>query len=88
MNNLWIKIQTTFHQYQKLYSTPPWHGAHTCEVSRKDINAFSSYSAKTKRDVRTDGGGGGGRCAVYDIDGIFCEFLKYWNMEGGLPDSR
>ena len=25
------KIQTTFHQYQKLYSTPPWHGAHTCK---------------------------------------------------------
>ena len=22
-------IETTFHQYQKLYSTPPWHGART-----------------------------------------------------------
>ena len=48
------KIQTTFHQYQKLYSTP-WHGARTCKVSRKYINAFLSYSAKTKRDGQTDG---------------------------------
>ena len=56
------KIQTTFHQYQKLYSTPPWLGACTCKVSRKYSNAFLSYSAKTKRDGRTDGraGGGGG----------------------------
>ena len=43
------KIQTTFHQYQKLYSTPP------CKVSRKYSNAFLSYSAKTKRDGQTDG---------------------------------
>ena len=49
------KIQTTFHQYQKLYSTPPWLGAHTCKVSRKYSNAFLSYSAKTKRDGQTDG---------------------------------
>ena len=49
-------MQTTFHQYQKLYSTPPWHDAHTCKVSRKYINAFSSYSAKTKRDGQTEGG--------------------------------
>ena len=41
--------------YQKLYSTPPCHGACTCKVSRKYINAFSSYSAKTKRDGQTDG---------------------------------
>ena len=41
-------------KYQKLYSTPPWHGAHTCKVSRKYINAFFSYSAKTKRDGQTD----------------------------------
>ena len=45
----------TFHQYQKLYSTPPWHGARTCKVSRKYINAFFSYCAKTKRDGQTDG---------------------------------
>ena len=43
-------LKTTF-QYQKLYSTPPWHGART----RKYINAFSSYSAKTKHDGQTDG---------------------------------
>ena len=49
-----IKIKTTFHQYQKLYSTPPWLCARTCKVSRKCINAFSSYSAKTKRDGQTD----------------------------------
>ena len=49
------KIQTTFHQYQKLYSTPPWLGARTCKVSRKYNNAFLSYSAKTKRDGQTDG---------------------------------
>ena len=60
------KIQTTFHQYQKLYSTPPWHGARICKVTRKYINAFSSYSVKTKRDRQMDrqmdgGGGGGGR---------------------------
>ena len=48
------KIQTTFHQYQKLYSTPPWLGARTCKVSRKYSNAFLSYSAKTKRDGQTD----------------------------------
>ena len=58
------KIQTTFHQYQKLYSTPPWHGARTCKVSRKYINAFLSYSAKTKRDWRTDGRTDGGRCNI------------------------
>ena len=56
------KIQTTFHQYQKLYSTPPWLGARTCKVSRKYSNAFLNYSAKTKHDGRTDrqtdGGGG------------------------------
>ena len=45
------KIQTTFHQYQKLYSTLPWHGAHNCKISRKNFNAFSSYIAKT--DWRT-----------------------------------
>ena len=44
-----------FHQYQKLYSTPPWHGARTCKVSRKYIHACSSYSVKTKRDGHTDG---------------------------------
>ena len=49
------KIQTTFHQYQKLYSTPPSLGARTCKVSRKYSNAFLSYSAKTKRDGQTDG---------------------------------
>ena len=49
------KIQTTFHQYQKLYSTPPWLGARTWKVSRKYSNAFLSYSAKTKRDGQTDG---------------------------------
>ena len=49
------KIQTTFHQYQKLYSTPPWHGARTCKISRKYINAFLSYSVKTKRDGQTGG---------------------------------
>ena len=27
---------------------------HTCKVSRKYSNAFSSYSAKTKRDGQTD----------------------------------
>ena len=27
----------------------------TCKVSRKYINAFLSYSAKTKRDGQTDG---------------------------------
>ena len=54
-----IKIKTTFHQYQKLYSTPPWLGAHTCKVSRKYSHAFLSYSAKTKRDGRTDGQMGG-----------------------------
>ena len=48
------KIQTTFHQYQKLYSTPPWHGARTYKVSRKDINVLLSSSAKTKRDGQTD----------------------------------
>ena len=53
------KNQTTTNQYQKLYSTPPWHGARTCKVSRKYSNAFLSYSAKTKHDGRTDGGGGG-----------------------------
>ena len=66
------KIQTTFHQYQKLYSTPPWHGAHTCKVSRTYINVFLSYSAKTKRDRqtdgqtdrRTDGRTDGGRCNI------------------------
>ena len=47
-------MQTTFHQYQKLYSTPPPLGARTCKVSRKYSNAFLSYSAKTKRDGRTD----------------------------------
>ena len=57
------KIKTTFHQYQKLYSTPPWLGAHTCKVSRKYINAFLSYSAKTKRDGRTDRQTGG-RCNI------------------------
>ena len=35
---------------------------------RKYINAFSSYSAKTKRDGQTDGQtdgrGGGGRCYI------------------------
>ena len=49
------KNKTTFHQYQKLYSTPPWLGARTCKVSRKCITAFLSYSAKTKRDGQTDG---------------------------------
>ena len=49
------KMQTAFHQYQKLYSTLPWHGARTCKVSSKYINAFSSYSAKTKHDGQTDG---------------------------------
>ena len=45
------KFITKFkHQYQKLYSTPPWHGAHTCKVLRKYSNEFSSYNAKTKRD--------------------------------------
>ena len=62
------KIQTTFHQYQKLYSTPPWHGARACKVSRKYLNAFSSYSAKTKRDGQTDGRTdeqtNGGRCHI------------------------
>ena len=48
------KIQATFHQYQKLYSTPPSLGARTCKVSRQYSNAFLSYSAKTKRDGRTD----------------------------------
>ena len=48
------KIQTKSHQFQKLYSTPPWHGACTCKVSRKYNNAFLSYSAKTKRDGRTE----------------------------------
>ena len=36
-------------------ATPPWHGARTCKVSRKYINAFLSCSAKTKRDGQTDG---------------------------------
>ena len=49
-----MRKKTTFHQYQKLYSTPPSLGAHTCKVSRKYSNAFLSYSAKTKRDGRTD----------------------------------
>ena len=31
------KIQSTFHQYKKLHSTPPCHGARTCKVSRKYI---------------------------------------------------
>ena len=47
-------MQTTFHQYQKLYSTPPWHGTRTYKVSRKYITAFLSYSAKTKCDGQTD----------------------------------
>ena len=59
-----LKIQTTFHQYQKLYSTPPWLGARTCKVSRKYSNAFLSYSAKTKRDGQTDGRTDGGRCNI------------------------
>ena len=60
------KIQTTFHQYQKLYSTPPWLGARICKVSRKYSNAFLSYSAKTKRDGQTDGQTDGrtGRCNI------------------------
>ena len=45
-----IKLKTTFPQYQKLHSTPPWLGARTCKVLRKYSNAFLSYSAKTKRD--------------------------------------
>ena len=50
--SIFKKIQTTFHQYQKLYSTPPGHGAHTCKVSRKYIHVFLSCSAKTKHDGR------------------------------------
>ena len=52
-----LKIHKKFKQhskYQKLYSTPPSLGARTCKVSRKYSNAFLSYSAKTKRDGRTD----------------------------------
>ena len=41
--------------YTMYTAHPPWHGARTCKVSRKYINAFSSYSAKTKRDGRIDG---------------------------------
>ena len=41
------------------YIRPPWHGARTCKVLRKYINAFPSYSAETKRDGRTDGRMGG-----------------------------
>ena len=43
-------------------------GAHTCKVSRKYINALSSYSAKTKHDEqtdgRTDGRTDGGHCNI------------------------
>ena len=42
----------------------PWHGARTYKVLRKYINAFSSYSAKTKRDGRTDRQTDGGRCYI------------------------
>ena len=64
LKNSW-KIQTTFHQYQKLCSTPPWHGVRTCKVSRKYINAFWVTVRKTKRDGQTDGRtGGGGRCNI------------------------
>ena len=56
--NISNKIQTTSHQFQKLYNTPPWRawrGARTCKVSRKYSNGFLSYSTKTKRDGQTDG---------------------------------
>ena len=59
------KIQTTFHQYQNYTAHPH---ARTCKVSRKYINAFLSYSAKTKRDGQTDGQTDGrtdgGRCNI------------------------
>ena len=39
----------------KLHGEKTLHGARTCKVLRKYINAFLSYSAKTKRDGQTDG---------------------------------
>ena len=74
-----LKIQTTFHQYQKLYSTPPWHGERTC----KYINAFSSYIAKTKRDGR-------GWTARREIinkrpPGLIAPLLKFCNLLGNPP---
>ena len=52
-------IQTTFHQYQKLYSTPPWHGARTCNVPAKFRENTSMHFRVTVRklnvtDRRTD----------------------------------
>ena len=52
-----IKNSNNIPSISKLYSTPPCNGARTCKVLRKYINAFSSYSAKTKRDGQTDGRG-------------------------------
>ena len=48
------KIQTTSHHYQKLYSTPPWHGARTWKVLRKYRKASLSYIAKMKHEGQTD----------------------------------
>ena len=70
------KIQTTFNQYKKLYSTPPWPGAHTCKVLRKYSYAFLSYSSKTKRDGRMDG------CT--DVQGA----LQYLPSPGLWRDGR
>ena len=62
-------IVTTSHQYQTLYSTPPWLDAHTSKVSRKYSNAFWSYSAKTKRDGQTDRRTGG--VAISPVPGLW-----------------
>ena len=75
------KIKTTFHHYQKLYSTPPWHGARTCKVSRKYINAFFSYSAKTKRDGRTDGQTDGGRYNISRPGPSAPREIKSWKQK-------
>ena len=45
----WLRLKPLSHR-----GWHTWHGAHTCKVSRKYINVFSSYSAKTKRDGQTD----------------------------------
>ena len=68
----------------------PWHGARTCKVSRKYINAFLSYSAKTKYDGQTDGrtdrwGGGGAfqyfPSRAFGVAGdkklSFCDLVKW-----------
>ena len=40
LNNIASISKTTFLQYQKLYSTPPWHGACTCKVRENTSMRF------------------------------------------------